>query len=77
MSISTAASTSATSRFQVTGMTCGHCVMAVTRELSALPGVSEVEVTLATGDVTVTHDQPLDTDQVTAAIDEAGYALAR
>ena len=74
MSIGTATST--TSRFQVTGMTCGHCVMAVTRELSALPGVSEVEVTLATGNVTVTHDQPLDTDQVAAAIDEAGYALA-
>jgi copper ion binding protein len=74
MSTSTACSTS---RFQVTGMTCGHCVMAVTRELSALPGVREVKVTLATGDVAVTHDEPLDPDQVAAAIDEAGYQLAR
>ena len=65
-----------TSRFRVTGMTCDHCAMAVTRELSALPGVHTVRVTLATGDVSVTHDAPLDRDQVAEAVDEAGYQLA-
>ena len=64
-----------TSRYQVTGMTCEHCVMAVTRELSTLPGVRDVRVTLATGDVHVTHDGPLDHDQVVTAVDEAGYQL--
>ena len=69
-------STSATSRFQVEGMTCDHCVMAVTRELTALPGVQNVQVSLAGGHVTVTHDRPLDQQQVAAAVDEAGYQLA-
>ena len=32
--------------FAVTGLTCGHCVGAVTDELRALPGVSEVEIDL-------------------------------
>ena len=75
--MSTTSTPTGTSRFQVTGMTCDHCVMAVTRELSALPGVRQVDVTLATGDVAVVHDQPLSDDQVAAAIDEAGYELAR
>ncbi len=65
-----------TSHFEVTGMTCDHCAMAVTRELSAVPGVHAVRVTLATGDVSVSHDAPLDRDQVAAAVDEAGYQLA-
>jgi copper chaperone len=65
-----------TSRFQVGGMTCGHCVMAVTRELGALPGVREVTVTLATGDVALVHDRPLDRAQVAEAVFEAGYDLA-
>ncbi len=65
-----------TSHFEVTGMTCDHCAKAVTREISALPGVHEVRVTLATGDVSVTHATPLDREQVAAAVDEAGYQLA-
>ena len=73
---STSTTSTATSRYRVTGMTCDHCVMAVTRELSALSGVSEVRVDLATGDVSVSHDAPLDQEQVAAAVDEAGYQLA-
>jgi copper ion binding protein len=65
-----------TSRYQVTGMTCEHCVTAITRELATLPGVRAVRVTLATGDVHVSHDRPLDHAQVVSAIDEAGYQLA-
>jgi copper chaperone len=74
--MSTTSTPTATSHFEVTGMTCDHCVMAVTRELSALPGVREVRVSLATGDVSVFHDAPLDRAQVAAAVDEAGYQLA-
>ncbi|GHJ17823.1 heavy-metal-associated domain-containing protein [Micromonospora sp. AKA38] len=62
--------------YQVRGMTCGHCVDAVSTELSALPGVTDVQVNLATGRVTVTSREPLAADAVRAAVDEAGYDLA-
>jgi copper chaperone CopZ len=67
---------SVTTTYRVTGMTCGHCEAAVTTELTQLPGVQEVEVDLATGDVTITSDAPLPIDEVRNAVDEAGYALA-
>jgi copper chaperone CopZ len=59
----------------VSGMTCGHCVSAVTMELSLLASVTEVEVDLESGQVTITSDAALDEAQVAAAIDEAGYEL--
>jgi copper chaperone CopZ len=65
-----------TSTYTVTGMTCEHCVRAVTEELSGLPGVAGVEVDLGTGAVTVTSAVPLPDDAVRAAVDEAGYELA-
>jgi len=75
--MTTTSTTTTTTRYQVSGMTCSHCVMAVDRELSAVPGVREVQVSLATGVLSVTHDGPLDQEQVAAAVDEAGYQLAR
>ena len=66
------------STFAVSGMTCAHCVAAVTEELTALDGVSAVDVDLnAGGDsrVTVTSANPLPLDAVRAAVDEAGYAV--
>lgn len=66
-------------RLAVTGMTCQHCVAAVTEELSGLAGVSSVEVDLVAGGtstVTVRSDLPLAGEVVRSAIDEAGYALA-
>ncbi len=68
----------ATSTYTVTGMTCGHCVAAVTTELSAVPGVRDVQVDLVPGgesNVTVTSEAPLDRNQVGAAVEEAGYEL--
>ena len=64
-----------TTTLQVAGMTCDHCAMAVGRELDALPGVQAVQVSLPTGEVKVVHDQPLNSQQVADAIDEAGYQL--
>jgi copper ion binding protein len=61
--------------YQVSGMTCGHCVQAVTTELDRLPGVREVRADLATGEVTVSSDAPLTVEAVRGAVDEAGYAL--
>ena len=65
-----------TATYKVTGMTCSHCVNAVTTELGNLAGVNRVDVDLGTGDVTVDSDAPLDGEAVRAAIDEAGYELA-
>jgi len=62
----------------VAGMTCAHCVRAVTSELSALPGVTTVDVDLQAGavtPVTVTSETELDPADVATAIDEAGYTL--
>ncbi|GGM18557.1 heavy-metal-associated domain-containing protein [Dactylosporangium sucinum] len=64
-----------TNAYTVSGMTCGHCVSAVTEELTRLPGVHDVQVELPTGTVTVTSDGPLPLDEVRTAIDEAGYEL--
>jgi len=64
-----------TTTYRVTGMTCDHCIRAVTTELVLLPGVRSVDIDLAEGAVTVTSDGPLDQEEVREAIDEAGYAL--
>ncbi|MEU8386994.1 copper ion binding protein [Micromonospora sp. NPDC048842] len=61
--------------YQVQGMTCGHCVSAVSAEVGAIAGVRDVKVDLEAGRVTVSSDQPLDTATVRAAVDEAGYDL--
>jgi len=65
-----------TTTYTVTGMTCSHCVHAVTEELQRLDGVSAVQIDLPTGAVTVTSDGPLDPAAVREAVDEAGYAVA-
>jgi copper chaperone CopZ len=67
-----------TARYTVSGMTCGHCVSAVTEELTALPGVSSVTIDLVAGGsstAVVTSESPLTDEQVRAAVDEAGYEL--
>jgi len=61
--------------YTVKGMTCGHCVNAVTEEIGKLAGVSGVTVDLASGAVTVTSEAPLDRQVVAAAVEEAGYEL--
>jgi len=69
-------STSTTSTWTVTGMTCGHCVASVTEELQEVDGVQDVSVTLETGEVVVTSAEPLTREAVEAAVTEAGYQLA-
>jgi copper chaperone len=64
-----------TNTYTVAGMTCEHCVRAVTDELSKLDGVDGVDIDLATGRVDVRSDEPLDEATVAAAVDEAGYEL--
>jgi copper chaperone len=67
---------STTTTFTVSGMTCEHCVRAVTAEVSKLPGVSGVDIDLPTGTVAVTADEAVDPQAFAAAVDEAGYEVA-
>lgn len=64
-----------TATYQVKGMTCDHCVRAVSAELGRIGGVSDVKVDLATGAVTVESAAPIPEDAVQAAVDEAGYEV--
>jgi copper chaperone len=69
-----------TQTFAVTGLTCGHCVGAVTSALIVLAGVTDVQIDLVvdgTSTLRVTGDKPLTDDEVAVALDEAGdYTLA-
>ena len=66
--------------FDVVGLTCNHCVSAVTDEVRRLPGVTAVEIELVAGGTSrlrVSSDSELDEKAVAAALDEAGeYELA-
>ena len=67
-----------TIELSVDGMTCGHCVMSVSEELSEIPGVKNVDVILNSGvtsKVTVLTDTPLDDAALSDAVSEAGYTL--
>jgi copper chaperone len=59
----------------VTGMTCEHCVNAVTAEVSRIASVRSVDIDLTGGRVTVASDQPLDDAELKAAVEEAGYEI--
>ncbi len=61
--------------YSVSGLTCGHCVSAVSSELGGLDGVTAVAVDLVAGGnstVAVTSDAPVPTDQISQALEEAG-----
>ncbi|AZH84188.1 copper chaperone [Plantibacter sp. PA-3-X8] len=67
--------TTATITYRVDGMTCAHCVSAVTTELSALSGVDGVAVDLEAGTVTVSGASSADEAAIGAGVQEAGYTL--
>ncbi|WP_206478769.1 cation transporter [Kocuria sp. KRD140] len=62
----------------VSGMTCGHCVASVKEELAEVPGVASVAVDLNAGGVspvTIESSRELTSDEISAAVEEAGYAV--
>nr|WP_159929594.1 heavy metal-associated domain-containing protein [Rhodococcus sp. WAY2] len=70
---------STTTGYHVSGMTCAHCVKAVTEELDRLDAVTSVDIDLVPGGdsrVRVTSSRPLPLEQVRHAGDEAGYSLS-
>jgi copper chaperone len=60
----------------VTGMTCEHCGNAVRAEISVLPGVSQVDVDVASGEVKILAEPAPELADLRAAVEEAGYQLA-
>ena len=67
----------ATSEYQVTGMTCGHCEMSIREEVSEIPGVQDIQVSAQTGKLNVTAEGEIDDAKVLAAVEEAGYSAVR
>ncbi|MBF8193232.1 heavy-metal-associated domain-containing protein [Nonomuraea sp. K274] len=65
-----------TATYTVKGMTCGHCVSSVKEGVSEVAGVTQVEVDLASGLLTVDSDGPIDAAKIVAAVEEAGYEVA-
>lgn len=64
-------------RYQVTGMTCGHCEASVRGEVSKIAGVQDVQVSAASGELTVISATEVADEIVLAAVDEAGYSAVR
>ncbi|WP_432560356.1 heavy-metal-associated domain-containing protein [Granulicoccus sp. GXG6511] len=62
----------ATTNYTVTGMTCGHCVNAVTEEVSELEGVTDVNVQLDSGTMVVESAERLPLSSIAEAVSEAG-----
>lgn len=67
----------ATSEYQVTGMTCGHCEASVREEVGEIAGVENIEVSALTGRLVVTAATEIDAAAVLAAVKEAGYQAVR
>ena len=66
-----------TQTFAVTGMTCGHCEMAIRDEVSRIHGVEGIDVSAQNGRLVVRSSAPVDDTAVLAAVDEAGYQAVR
>jgi copper chaperone len=60
----------------VTGMSCGHCASSVREEVGSIPGVTAVDVDLASGTVTIDSERQVGADAIKSAVEEAGYRLA-
>ena len=61
---------------KITGMTCNHCVMAVTRTLEKIDGVKNVKVDLTKAEATFDEVNPVDMEVVKERIRKAGYDVA-
>lgn len=65
----------ARSTYRVSGMTCGGCAKKVTGQVAEIAGVTDVRADLSTGTITVLSESPLDTADVRAVVQRAGYQL--
>ncbi len=64
-----------TATLKVGGMSCGHCVMAVTQALKGVEGVADAKVDLQAGKAVVEYDESRATKQdLVGAVEEEGYS---
>ncbi len=61
---------------KVKGMSCQHCVMAVTKELSKIPGIKDVKVDLNKGEAVFENTQNASRETIRKAVEEAGFQVA-
>ncbi|MFH0959102.1 MAG: cation transporter [Pseudomonadota bacterium] len=59
----------------IKGMSCQHCAMAVKKALASLDGVTGVEVNLEKGEASISHNSPIDLEEVRLAVEKSGYEL--
>ena len=60
---------------KINGMSCNHCVTAVTKALSEIDGITDVTVDLSTGEASFVEEKPVDMDIVKKNIEKAGYKI--
>jgi copper chaperone len=65
-----------TTTIRIKGMSCQHCVKALTKTLSEIDGIKDVQVDLAKGEATFDEVQPIDQELLRERIGKAGYELA-
>ena len=61
---------------KIKGMSCNHCVMAVTKSLKEIDGISNVKVDLTRAEATFDEAGPVDMKIVKERIRKAGYDVA-
>jgi len=61
---------------KIKGMSCNHCVMAVTRVLRDIDGIRNVKVDLKRSEATFDEIEPVDMEDITERIKKAGYDVA-
>ena len=64
-----------TSVLRVKGMSCQHCVMSVTKALTQLEGIKNVQVDLAKGEVRFDNMKEVASNRIEKAIQDAGYEV--
>jgi copper chaperone len=64
-----------TSTIKIKGMSCQHCVMAVTKALKEIEGLSSVNVDLQDGSATIEHSGPIDMNRVKSVVEREGYQI--
>lgn len=60
---------------KIKGMSCQHCVMAVTKALSGIEGIRDVQVDLAKGEATFSEDRPVEKTLIRERIQKAGFEV--
>jgi copper chaperone len=61
---------------KIQGMSCQHCVMAVTKALGAIPGIKNLKVDLAKGEASFENSQNAGRASIRKAVEDAGYRVA-